>query len=118
LLKRLQGEWAATELVTNGEPMRSDWLSFGSRTTTGNEMKVVFGGQVMAHAKMKIDESATPIAVDYLNLSGAAKGKLSLGIMDWIGDEARFLIAAPGLPRPTDFAANGKGLTLSRWRRK
>src|SRR5258708_24492166 len=33
LLKKLQGEWLASELVTNGEPMRSDWLAFGSRTT-------------------------------------------------------------------------------------
>jgi len=118
LLKKLQGEWLATELVTNGEPMRADWLPFGSRTTAGNEMKVVFGGQVMAHAKMKFDEGALPIAVDYLNLSGSAKGKVSLGIVDWVGDEARFLIAAPGLPRPASFSASGKGLTLSRWRKK
>jgi len=118
LLQKLQGEWAAMELVTNGEPMKAEWLSFGYRTTTGNEMKVVFGGQVMAHAKMKINESASPIAVDYLNLSGSAKGKISLGLMDWIGDDVRFLIAAPGAPRPKDFAASGKGLTLSRWRKK
>ena len=118
LLQRVQGEWAAIELVTNGEPMKSEWLSFGYRTTTGNEMKVVFGGQVMAHAKMKIDESVSPIAVDYLNLSGGAKGKISRGIMDWVGDEVRFLIASPGAPRPKDFAASGKSLTLSRWRKK
>jgi len=118
LLDALQGEWSAIELVTNGEPMKAEWLSFGSRTTAGNEMKVVFGGQVMAHAKMKFDESATPIAVDYLNLSGGAKGKVTLGIMDWVGDDVRFLIASPGGPRPKDFAASGKGLTLSRWRRK
>jgi uncharacterized protein (TIGR03067 family) len=118
LLKKLQGEWLASELVTNGEPMKADWLAFGSRTTTGNEFKVVFGGQVMAHARMKIDESASPIAVDYLNLSGAAKDKVSLGILDWAGDEVRFLIAGPGLPRPSSFAEAGKGTTLSRWRRK
>ena len=104
--------------MTNGEPMRSDWLAFGSRTTTGNEMKVVFGGQVMAHAKMKFDESASPIAVDYLNLGGAGKGKISLGILDWVGDEARFSIAAPGQPRPSSFEAMAKGITLSRWRKK
>ncbi len=118
LLEKLQGEWAAAELVTNGEPMRADWLSFGYRQTTGNEMKVVFGGQVMAHAKMRFDESASPVAVDYLNLNGSAKGKVTLGIMDWVGDEVRFAIAGPGLPRPSSFAAPGKGITLSRWRKK
>ena len=118
LLKKLQGEWAATELVTNGEPMRADWLAFGHRATDGNEMKVVFGGQVMAHAKMRFDETVFPIAVDYLNLSGAAKGKITLGIMDWVGDEVRFAIAGPGVPRPVSFDARGKGVTLSRWRKK
>src|ERR1051325_9824303 len=118
LLEKLQGEGAAVGLVTAGEPMRSDWLAFGSRTTTGNEMKVVFGGQVMAHARMKFDERASPIAVDYLNLSGGAKGRVSLGIFEWIGDDARFLIAGPGQPRPKGFDASGKGLTLSRWKRK
>ena len=118
LLKKLQGEWAATELVTNGEPMRADWLAFGHRTTSGNEMKVVFGGQVMAHAKMRFDETVSPIAVDYLNLTGAAKGKITLGIMDWVGDEVRFAIAGPDVPRPVSFEALGKGITLSRWRKK
>jgi uncharacterized protein (TIGR03067 family) len=118
LLKKLQGEWAARELVTNGEPMRADWLAFGRRTTDGNEMKVVFGGQVMSHAKMRFDETVLPVAVDYLNLSGAAKGKITLGIMDWVGDEVRFAIAGPGVPRPVSFDAAGKGITLSRWIKK
>ena len=118
LLKKLQGEWAATELVTNGEPMRADWLTFGHRATEGNEMKVVFGGQVMAHAKMRFDETVLPIAVDYLNLSGAAKGTITLGIMDWVGEEVRFAVAGPGVPRPVSLDAPGKGITVSRWRKK
>lgn len=118
LLRRLEGEWSAVQLIHDGEQMRADWLPFGSRTMTGNEMKVVFGGQVMAHARVRIDERATPMAIDYLNLSGSAKGKVSLGIVDWVGDDARFLVAAPGQARPTSFDKPGKGQTLSRWRRR
>jgi uncharacterized protein (TIGR03067 family) len=119
LLRRLQGAWSAVRLVTNGEEMRADWLAFGSRIATGNEVKVTFGGQVMVHAKVRVDEHATPAAVDYLNLSGAHKGKVSLGIMDWVGDDARFLMAPPGRPRPVGFTvATGDGLTLSQWRRR
>jgi uncharacterized protein (TIGR03067 family) len=118
LLRRLEGTWSAVRLVTNGEEMRADWLAFGSRIATGNEVKVTFGGQVMVHAKVRMHEHATPTAVDYLNLAGAHKGKVSLGIMDWVGDEARFLIAKPGRPRPAGFAVTtGDGLTLSQWRR-
>ena len=118
LLKRLEGEWTPVELVTNGEAMRGEWLAFGSRTVVGNEVKVRFGGQVMVHAKVRIDESTTPLAVDYLNLAGGHKGAVSLGIMDWVDDDACFLMAAPGRPRPRQFTETGTGLTLSRWRRR
>ena len=118
MLTRLEGTWSPVRLVMNEEEMRADWLPFGSRTGSGNESKVVFGGQVMLHVKMRIDDSVDPIAVDYLHLRGAEKGKVSLGIMEWIGDEVRFLIAAPGQPRPARFSPAGKGQTFSQWRRK
>jgi uncharacterized protein (TIGR03067 family) len=118
LLRRLEGEWIPVELVLDGKPMPDQWLAFGSRVAAGNEVKVVFGGQVMVHAKMRIDESATPVAVDYLNLSGAQRGAVSRGIMEWVGDEARFLMAAPGRPRPANFSAPPAAGTLSRWRKK
>jgi len=117
LLKKLQGEWLAVELDRDAKPMPKEWLAYGSRTMDGNETKVVFGGQTMVHAKVRIDDSVTPIAVDYLNLSGQAKGRVSLGIMDWVGGEVRFLMASPGSPRPTEFSS-GPGLTLSRWTKK
>ena len=118
LLERLQGEWIPVELFMDGKPMPSQWLAFGTRTMNGNEMKVVFGGQTMVHAKVRIDESVTPIAVDYLNLMKKQAGTITRGIMDCAGDEARFLIAAPGEPRPDAFTASPPTGTYSRWRRK
>ena len=120
LMKQLQGDWSAVELNRDGTEMPAEWLSFGSRVTTGNETKVVFGGQVMVHAKMRFDQTSTPMSVDYLNLAGAAKGKVSLGLFEWTGpqrDDARFSIAVPGQPRPADFSSS-KGRTVSRWRRR
>lgn len=120
LLTRLQGEWSAVELNRDGTPMPDEWLAFGSRVTVGYETKVVFGGQVMVHARMRFDETVATTAVDYLNLAGAGKGKVSLGLFEWVGsaqDEALFTIAGPGLPRPADFSP-GKGRTVSRWRRR
>ena len=75
MLQRLEGDWLPVRLVTNGEETRADWLPFGSRTATGNEVKVIFGGQVMLHAKVRIDDATIPIAVDYLHLKGGAKGR-------------------------------------------
>jgi uncharacterized protein (TIGR03067 family) len=115
---RLQGEWTPTELVMDGKPMPKEWLAFGLRTMAGREMKVTFNGQPMAHAKLRIDDTVSPSAVDYLNLSGKHKGAVSLGIMEWIGEEVRFLIAPPGDPRPSSFDTVARDATLSRWRRR
>jgi len=98
--------------------MPDEWLSFGSRTAVGNEVKVIFGGQVMLHAKVRIDETVTPMAVDYLSLMGRQSGTVSRGIMEWVGDEVRFLMAGPGQPRPADFDASRDSGTFSQWRRK
>jgi uncharacterized protein (TIGR03067 family) len=118
LMQRLQGEWTAVELVNDGKPLPENWLPMGSRTMTGNEVKVVFGGQTMVHAKVRIDDTAHPIAIDYLNLAAKHKGAVSRGIMECIGDDVRFLIAPPGAPRPRAFSDKPATGTLSRWRRR
>jgi len=81
------------------------WLPFGARTHTGIETKVVFGGQTQVHAKVRINESASPMEVDYYNLVRKAKGSISLGLFRWDGDEAVFCMAPPGAPRPQTSAA-------------
>jgi uncharacterized protein (TIGR03067 family) len=118
LLERLQGEWMPLALVTDGNPLAESTFSFGSRTITGNETKVVFGGQVVLHAKMRLDESQSPIAVDYLNIGRGAK-RVTAGIIELRGDVVRFCIAPAGGTRPTDFSSErGTGRTFSEWTRK
>lgn len=117
LLERLQGEWSAVELNQQGTPMNPEWLPYGLRTTRGQEMKVVFGGQTMSHAKMRFDDTVSPIAVDYLHLSGSAKGQVAFGIFEWAGDDARFAVAAAGLARPKDFEPR-QAVTVSVWRKR
>jgi uncharacterized protein (TIGR03067 family) len=119
LLKKLEGEWTPVQLVQNGQRLPDAMLAFGSRTVVGNEMKVVFGGQVMVHVRMRIDESQSPVALDYLNIGRSMTGRISLGIMEWIGDEIRICMSAPGEPRPTEFSCEpGSNRTLSQWKRK
>jgi uncharacterized protein (TIGR03067 family) len=113
-LERLQGEWIPTHLVQGGQVMSDQWLAFGSRTMIGNEVKVVFGGQVMVHAKVRIHEQTTPMAIDYLNLKDHT---ISQGLIEWIGDEVRIIMGTPGASRPGTFDAR-RGGTLSQWRRR
>ncbi len=118
LLGRLQGEWSAIELMMDGKPVPKEWLAHGIRRMKGTEFEVVFGGQKMVHAKVRIDERAQPMAIDYLSLSGPTKGTVTHGIMEWIGEEVRFLIAPAGAPRPTEFPAKPERGTLGRWRKR
>lgn len=118
LLERLQGEWAPLALVTDGKPLEDSWLAYGSRTIAGNETKVVFGGQTMLHAKMRLDDSQSPIAVDYLNI-GRGPARVTLGVIELKGDVVRFCMAPAGGERPADFTCErGSGRTFSEWKRK
>ncbi len=118
LMRRLEGEWSAVELVSDGKPLPAEWLAYGSRTMKGNELKVVFGGQTMVHALVRIDEGASPIAVDYLDLRPKSHGVLSRGILEWIDGDVRFFMAPAGDPRPAGFTDRPATGTLSRWCRK
>jgi uncharacterized protein (TIGR03067 family) len=118
LLDQLQGEWSAVSVVTDGKALPTAMLGFGSRTMNGNEMKVVFGGQVMVHARVRLNQSRTPIEVDYLNM-GRGAGGLTYGILELNDDILRVCMAPAGAPRPDDFTStSGSGRTFSEWKRK
>jgi uncharacterized protein (TIGR03067 family) len=118
-IQKLTGEWAPLELVTSGKPLEAAYLPFGFRSNSGAETKVVFGGQTMVHAKIRFNEAAIPIQVDYLHLAGKGKGSISHGLFRWDGEEAVYCMAAPGSPRPSDFTCDlGSGRIFSRWRRR
>jgi uncharacterized protein (TIGR03067 family) len=118
-LAMLAGEWDAISIVTDGNALPDMMLKFVTRTTAKNEMVVSAGGRTMIRALMKIDEANNPVLVDYYNLEGASKGTIQLGILKWEGDEVSICMAAPGQPRPDDFAcAPASGRTLSQWKKR
>jgi uncharacterized protein (TIGR03067 family) len=118
-LTRLQGEWTPVRLVLNGQELPPAMLATGLRSASQNQVKVTFGGQLIIHASIRIDEGADPIHVDYYNLGCSTKGAIQQGIMQWLGDDACFNMSAPGQPRPDDFTCPaGSGRTLSVWRPK
>lgn len=118
-LEKLQGEWVPLELVTSGSALQAAYLAYGYRAQMGTETKVVFGGQTMVHALVRVNEAARPVEIDYLSLMGKGKGSVSRGIFQWEGEEAVFCIGAAGAARPTEFTSQkGSGRTVSRWKRK
>ena len=117
-LKRLQGEWTAVKVMRDGHELPSFMQATGRRIAVDNDVKVSFGGQLMIHALVRVAEGEDPIHIDYYNRGGQMKGHIQHGIMQWLGEDACFCMAAPGQPRPIDFECPvGSGQTLSRWRR-
>ncbi|MEO5958026.1 MAG: TIGR03067 domain-containing protein [Opitutaceae bacterium] len=118
-LAKLQGQWTAVKIVQNGEALPSMMLRTGLRTAEKNEIRVLFAGQTVIHALVRIDEGASPVTVDYYNLDGPLAGTIQHGLFEWSGDTARFCMSGMGQPRPADFTCPaGSGHTLSEWRPK
>jgi uncharacterized protein (TIGR03067 family) len=116
-LDRLQGDWAATRIVRDGDALPAEMLGMARRSAKRNELTISIGGRNAIEALVRIKDTTTPIEVDYLNVGGMAKGTVQLGIMEWRDGEVCFCIGAPGQARPTDFSCpTGSGRTLSSWR--
>jgi uncharacterized protein (TIGR03067 family) len=118
-LARLAGEWTAEKLVRDGQEFPAMLLKTGRRTARENEVQIYFGGQLIIHALVRIDEHAAPLHVDYCHIGGQTPGALQLGIMEWRDDIACFCMSPSGSERPSDFTCPaGSGRTLSCWRPK
>jgi uncharacterized protein (TIGR03067 family) len=102
-------------LINDGRAFAPQMLAFGRRMMKGNETEVVFGGQTMVHAKVRLDESQTPIAIDYLDVG---RKQLTRGILEVKGPLIRFCMGPGGGSRPADFSCEvGSGRILSEWKK-
>ena len=113
-----EGEWPMVSGVMSGKAMDQSLVKWVKRVTKGNRTTVLAGPQVMMEVEFSSDSSASPMTIDYRNLAGANKGKPQYGIYDFADDLLRVCVAAPGDPRPADFASvPGDGRTLTVWKR-
>jgi hypothetical protein len=107
------------KMIRDGQEMPAAMGATARRSATQNEVKITFGGQLMMHALVRIQESTHPIGVDYYNLCASGKGTVQKGIMEWVGDEVCFNMAPSGQDRPDDFTSSpGSGRMFSQWRPK
>lgn len=114
----LEGEWAMVSAVFNGKPMSKEMVSWCKRITRGNVTKIMAGPQLMLHARFTIDAAAArPGAIDYVNLSGSAKGKSQKGIFELRGADLSICMSAPDGPRPKSFSSkSGDDRSYTTWR--
>jgi uncharacterized protein (TIGR03067 family) len=118
-LALLEGEWSMESCVRDGQVLPKVMLKTARRLAAGNETTVLFGDQVFLKAAYTVGPANQPKTIDYLLTVGPNRGEYQYGIYELDGDTARFYFAAPGRPRPTDFAANpGECATSAVWKRR
>jgi uncharacterized protein (TIGR03067 family) len=117
-LAQLQGEWRMTSGVADGNRIPDPMLANSKRICKGDQLTAIVGGQLVMKAKITLDPSNTPKAIDYDVTDGPNKGKKLLGIYEVTGDTFKSCFAAPGEPRPADFVSNpGDKRTSTVWKR-
>lgn len=114
----LDGEWQMTAGVLNGAAMSAEMVRWCKRITAGSVTTVMAGPQTMLKAAFTIDPSASPRRIDYENLEGPNARRKQAGIFRVDGDVLEICMAAPGKPRPSEFASSkGDGRSYTSWRR-
>jgi uncharacterized protein (TIGR03067 family) len=104
-LQRMEGAWYAQVIEINGKVVPPpDQAKFRIQLVVkGNAYAVYFDGKPQNTGTMALDASKKPKTIDANHADGPHKGKVQLGIYQFVGEEMRVVFGEPGKPRPTDF---------------
>jgi uncharacterized protein (TIGR03067 family) len=117
-MAKLEGEWSMVSGNASGQSLPEEAVKSGKRVCNDGETTITISGKVFFKAKVTIDPTKKPKAIDYEMTEGPTKGKTHLGIYELDGDTVKFCFAAPGKDRPTDFTSKeGSERTLSVWKK-
>jgi len=112
--KQLQGTWTATKAERDGTA--ADDVVGHRLSLTGNHFQIQSeDGKLLYAGTVRVDPSATPVAMDFEHTEGALKGKTWQGIYALDGDTLTVCDNAPNRDkgRPAAFEATcGSGYVL------
>jgi uncharacterized protein (TIGR03067 family) len=119
-LDAFQGTWVLESGIGNGKPFKSEYIGKVTLTVSGDRYTIVGGKGIgtSGAGTIKIDATKSPKEVDSTATEGQDAGQVYLGIYEIRGDKQRACFAAPGEPRPTEFASEpGSKMLLQVWKR-
>ena len=109
----LQGKFRLVAGTTFGVPVAAANLKTSYRTTTGDQLTVMFGGQLLIKATVRMNPRARPKQMDYTAAAPFAPTKFA-GLYEIRGDTVRLCFGRPDGPRPTALA-DGPDQTFYVW---
>jgi uncharacterized protein (TIGR03067 family) len=117
--RELAGTWQAATYALNGqkaseEDLKKIQLVFDKQGNT----QALNDGKLFIASSTQIDPTANPATIDITFTGGEGKGATALGLYKIEGDVLTICRAAPGKPRPTEFASSaGSDLTLMSYKK-
>jgi uncharacterized protein (TIGR03067 family) len=116
-LQKMQGDWAAVEMIRDGNPLERDAAQAYFRTVSGEKYSIVRYRKVMGEGTFRIDASKAPREIDATPSSPGAK--TLKGIYEWHGEKLKMIFGPPGGTRPKDFNAEaGSQQAYTLWERE
>ncbi len=102
----LEGEWAMTSCVQDGQAMSKNFVKFARRVFSGDRTTLSIADKVSAQSRIRVHAGE----IDYIDLGQKGIYELSDGAL-------KISMASPGAARPKDFsAATGDGRTVTEWK--
>jgi uncharacterized protein (TIGR03067 family) len=104
--EQMTGTWAVVKAVRNGTP--AEQIDQVKVVINKGELHFVTAGKNSPTARLTLNPSANPPAIDLVPSDGGYKGKPMAGIYELRGDRLRLCFAVPGKKRPAAFASRAK----------
>jgi uncharacterized protein (TIGR03067 family) len=122
-VERMQGDWALTSLIREGERFPDDDAQALFRTIKGNEYTLYRFNKVIGRGTWVLDATKTPKTIDFQPVAPAGQTggtlKPSLAIYEFEDEKLKICVALPGRDRPTEFISKpGSGLNVGVWERE
>ena len=110
-----EGEWTMISGSMDGHAMQAGMVKTGRRISHGNQLTVLFGGQVFFKARWTVDAAKAPKHIEYV--VGSPGSPAQLGIYELSEGRLTICMAPAGQPRPAEFATKkGDGRSLTAWK--
>lgn len=116
---RLQGDWAAVSMFSDGIKLPDDDVQSLFRTVQGDQYTLFLFRKVIGKGTLRIDATKQPKTVDFVSAGAASKPQLIHGIYELGADTWKVCYALPSKERPKEFVSKkGTGHTLAVWERE
>ena len=119
-LDKMQGDWAASVYVRDGQALADDDAQALFRTVKGSQYTLFHFDKPLGKGAIKLDATQHPKTIDAWPGDPPDKTKALLGIYEFDRpDRYKVCFAGPGGARPKDFVSKeGSGHTFTVWERE